>query len=412
MKNPIAITSIASFSPLGKTTNEVWKEYLNPRTLIVEKKIGVNLNFVARLSDDLTTEVQLLRNSESKYKSLDNSVLYAILASREALKHAGWNDSKFGINIGSSRGATHLFEKNYKEFLESGKVATLTSPTTTLGNISTWVAQDLKSKGPELSHSITCSTALHALLNGIAWLQAGMAEKFLVGGSEAPLTAFTVAQMHALKIYASNEAFHQAQCDNFKGRHKQEPQCQSELVEDLLYYPCRALDLGKTKNSMVLGEGAAMACLELGKHKNALAYVTGFGYATDDLKHSISITDEAECFQKSMKMALQNVSLEEVDVVVMHAPGTIKGDKSEYKAIQKVFGKNLPMLTTNKWKVGHTFGASGMLNIEMAVLMMQQQQFIGVPFVTEDNLRKAIRNVLINAVGFGGNAVSVLLSKS
>jgi 3-oxoacyl-(acyl-carrier-protein) synthase len=163
---------------------------------------------------------------------------------------------------------------------------------------------------------------------------------------------------------------------------------------------------------MVLGEGAAMACLELGKPKNALAYVTGFGYATDDLQHSISITDEAECFQKSMKMALQNVSLEEVDVVVMHAPGTIKGDKSEYKAIQKVFGKNLPMLTTNKWKVGHTFGASGMLNIEMAVLMMQQQQFIGVPFVTEDNLRKAIRNVLINAVGFGGNAVSVLLSKS
>jgi 3-oxoacyl-(acyl-carrier-protein) synthase len=152
--------------------------------------------------------------------------------------------------------------------------------------------------------------------------------------------------------------------------------------------------------------------LELGKKENALAYVTGFGYATDDLQHSISITDEAECFQKSMKMALQNVSLEEVDVIVMHAPGTIKGDKSEYKAIEKLFGKKMPMLTTNKWKVGHTFGASGMLNIEMAILMMQHQQFIGVPFVTEENPRKAIRNVLINAVGFGGNAVSILLRKS
>jgi 3-oxoacyl-(acyl-carrier-protein) synthase len=221
------------------------------------------------------------------------------------------------------------------------------------------------------------------LLNGIAWLQAGMADAFLVGGSEAPLTPFTIAQMQALKIYAkSNDAF-----------------------------PCRALDLDKTKNSMVLGEGAAMACLEIGEQKNALGYVTGFGYATDDLQHSISITDEAECFQKSMKMALQNVSLDEVDVVVMHAPGTIKGDKSEYKAIQKVFGENLPMLTTNKWKVGHTFGASGMLNVELALLMMQHQQFIGVPFVTEQSPRKAIRNVLINAVGFGGNAVSILLSK-
>jgi 3-oxoacyl-(acyl-carrier-protein) synthase len=69
------------------------------------------------------------------------------------------------------------------------------------------------------------------------------------------------------------------------------------------------------------------------------------------------------------------------------------------------------MLTTNKWKLGHTFGASGMLNLEMALLMMQHQQFIGVPFVTEQNPRKAIRNVLINAVGFGGNAVSVLVSR-
>lgn len=383
MKTKIAITSIASFSPLGKTSAEVWREYLSPKTIIVERKIGNNNSLVAPLPETLSQQVEALRNSDLKYKPLDNSVLYAILASREAIKSAGWKDSKFGVNIGSSRGATHLFEKHYQEFLESGKVATLTSPTTTLGNISTWVAHDLKSHGPELSHSITCSTALHALLNGIAWLQAGMADKFLVGGSEAPLTAFTIAQMQALKIYAKTDS----------------------------EFPCLALDLTKTKNAMVLGEGAAMACLELGEQKNALAYVTGFGYATDDLQHSISITDEAECFQKSMKMALQNISLDEVDVVVMHAPGTIKGDKSEYKAIQKIFGQNLPMLTTNKWKVGHTFGASGMLNLELAILMMQHQQFIGVPFVTEQNPRKAIRNILINAVGFGGNAVSILLSK-
>ena len=382
MKTPIAITSIASFSSLGKTSVEVWNEYLSPKTLIIERQIGNSNSLVAPLSEALAKEVQALRNSDVKYKSLDNSVLYAILASRGAVKKAGWNDSTFGVNIGSSRGATHLFEKHHQEFLETGKTPTLASPTTTLGNISTWVAHDLKSNGPELSHSITCSTALHALLNGIAWLQAGMADKFLIGGSEAPLTAFTIAQMQALKIYAKTNS----------------------------EFPCRALDLDKSKNSMVLGEGAAMACLEIGEQKRALGYVTGFGYATDDLQHSISITDEAECFQKSMKMALQNINPNEVDVVVMHAPGTIKGDKSEYIAIQKVFDKNLPMLTTNKWKVGHTFGASGMLNIELAILMMQHQQFIGVPFVAEQNPRKAIRNVLINAVGFGGNAVSILLS--
>ena len=393
MKTPIAITSIASFSPLGKTSDDIWKEYLNPKSLIVEKQIGNTSALVSPLSETLANEVKTLRDSDVKYKSLDNSVLYAILASREAVKKAGWYNSKFGVNIGSSRGATQLFEKHHQEFLATGRTPTLTSPTTTLGNISTWVAHDLKSKGPELSHSITCSTALHALLNGIAWMQAGMADRFLVGGSEAPLTAFTIAQMQALKIYANPENCHPV------------PKLRDGE------WDCRAFDLTKTKNSLVLGEGAAMACLEIGEHKNALGYIAGFGYATDDLKHSISITDEAECFQKSMKMALQNIALDEVDVIVMHAPGTLKGDKSEYKAIQKVFSKNLPMLTTNKWKVGHTFGASGMLNIEMALLMMQQQKFIGVPFVTEQNPRKAIRNVLINAVGFGGNAVSVLVSK-
>ena len=363
--------------------DDVWSEYLSPKSLIVERNIGGTTSLVASLSNTLAQEVQALRDSETKYKALDNSVLYAILASREAMKNAGWKNLNFGVNIGSSRGATQLFEKHYGEFLATGKVATLTSPTTTLGNISTWVAHDLKSIGPQLSHSITCSTALHAMLNGIAWLRAGMSDKFLVGGSEAPLTAFTIAQMQALKIYAKTDA----------------------------EFPCRALDLTKTKNTMVLGEGAAMACLELGEKQNALAYITGFGYATDDLQHSISITDEAECFQKSMKMALQNTALTAIDAIVMHAPGTIKGDLSEYKAIQKVFGENLPMLTTNKWKIGHTFGASGMLNIELALLMMHHQEFIGVPFVTHQNPRKAIRNVLINAVGFGGNAVSILLSK-
>ena len=179
------------------------------------------------------------------------------------------------------------------------------------------MAHDLKSKGPEVSHSITCSTALHALLNGVVWLKAGMADKFLVGGSEAPLTPFTIAQMQALKIYSSSKE-------------------------------CLSFDLEKSKNTMVLGEGAAMICLESGEKENALAYVEGVGYATDILQHSISISSEAQCFQDSMKMALGEMNPGEIDVVVMHAPGTVKGDLSEYKALQKVFGNDLPMLTTQQ----------------------------------------------------------------
>ena len=392
-------------SPLGNEANLIWKQYLSPETLITTQVYDGQSRLVSTIPQALRLEIDALRKEDIKYKALDETVLMAILASRQAVAQAGWTaGDAFGINMGSSRGATQLFEKYHKEFIETGKTATLTSPTTTLGNISSWIAHDLKSSGPEISHSITCSTALHAVLNAVAWFQSGMATKFLVGGSEAPLTAFTLAQMQALKIYANPD------CSNQTNK---EADCQSEPVEDLsLKYPCRAFDFTKTKNTMVLGEAAAVACLEVGENAKALGYITGIGYATDDLQHNISISEEALCFQKSMAMALQNTPLEEVDAIVMHAPGTLKGDTSEYKAIQKIFGDTLPMLTTNKWKIGHTFGASGMLNLELALLMLQHQTFIGIPYVAESNPRKTIRKVLLNAVGFGGNAVSVLVSRN
>ena len=384
LKNKIAITSLASISPLGTTPDAIWQNYLSDTSLISKKNFNGQSQFVATIPSEIRKEIEQIRKSAIKYKALDETVLLAILVSRQAIKNAGWKEgADFGINIGSSRGATQLFEKHHQEFLETGKTATLTSPTTTLGNISSWVAHDLKNNGPEISHSITCSTALHAVLNAVAWLQSGMATKFLVGGSEAPLTAFTIAQMQALKIYSKENT----------------------------PFPCKAFDLQKTKNSMVLGEGAAVACLELGEHENAMGYIEGIGYATDTIQHNISISEDAECFQKSMKMALQNTNPNDVDAIVMHAPGTLKGDTSEYKAIMKMFGENHPMLTTNKWKIGHTFGASGMLSIELAILMMQHNQFIEVPFAAKQKPRKEIKKVLINAVGFGGNAVSILLSK-
>jgi len=384
MKQKIAITALTSISPLGKTPDVIWKQYLTDKTLISTEEFNHQSQFIARIPSNIRKEIQALRLTDIKYKGLDETVLMAILVSRKAIKNAKWRKGvSFGVNIGSSRGATQLFEKYHQEFLETGKTATLSSPTTTLGNISSWVAHDLKNNGPEISHSITCSTALHAVLNAVAWLQSGMASKFLVGGSEAPLTAFTFAQMNALKIYSKD--------------------CSS--------YPCRAFDLNKSKNTMVLGEAASVACLELGEHKNAIAYIEGIGYATDDIEHNISISEEANCFQKSMKMALQDTTIEEVDAIVMHAPGTLKGDTSEYKAILKLFGKNHPMLTTNKWKIGHTFGTSGMLNMELAILMMQNNFFIPVPYAEVQVPRNEIRKVLINAVGFGGNAVSILLSR-
>lgn len=385
MNIPIAITAIASISPLGSTFNTVNKSYIANTHAISSSLINGENIWLSKISEEAKNTIEILRHSDTKYKSLDDTVLFAIYASKQAIEQANWHaKDNFGINIGSSRGATALFEKYHKSFLKHQKSDTLCSPTTTLGNISSWVAHHLQTQGPEISHSITCSTALHSLLNGIAWIISGMCAKFLVGGSEAPLTPFTIAQMQALKIYSKETG-------NF---------------------PCRALDKHKTKNTMILGEGAAMVCLEKGNKPNALANIIGVGYATEILQHNISISTHAQCFQKSMKMALGTTKPEAVDVIVMHAPGTIKGDLSELNAIEIIFNNNIPAITSNKWKLGHTFGASGALSLELAVWMLLKQKFASVPYLHTQKLPEKIETIMVNAVGFGGNAVSILLTKN
>lgn len=381
----IAISGWGSISALGLNQEAVWKSYLNNDPYFVKKEFPFGEELCSALSDEGKAEIVSLRAEKSNYKHLDSSVLLAMAASRKAISQAGWkNTSEFGVNIGSSRGATESFEKYHTQFIESGKqlVNPITSPTTTLGNIASWVAADLATEGPAISHSITCSTALHAVANAIVWLKSGFCTKFLAGGSEAPLTAFTLAQMKALKVYSSS---------------KEE-------------YPCRSMDLSKKHNSMILGEGAASFCLELNS-AHALAYISGIGYGTETISHGASISTEALCLQKSMQMALKGHDPESIDAVILHSPGTIQGDNSEMKAIKSVFGKNLPFLTSNKWKIGHTFGASGGLSMEMALLMIQHKQFIQPPYLETQNSTKIINKILINAVGFGGNAVSVLIEK-
>lgn len=384
MKLPkISITGIGSISALGSSQPEIWQSYQNSVHFLQEKQYSSGNFFVGSISTENQMVIDKIREENPKYKSLDKSVLYAIWASRQALQQAGWEtETQFGINIGSSRGATELFEKYHSDFLKSGQTSPLTSPTTTLGNIASWVAQYAKNQGIAISHSITCSTALHALVNGIAWLKADMTDKFLVGGSEAPLTDFTLSQLKALKIYANSQN----------------------------KFPCQVLSSEKKQNTMVLGEGACVVCLEKNVTERTLAAVEGIGYATEPLTHNISISQNADCLQQTMRMALQNIDIEEVDIIIPHATGTIKGDQAELKAIELVFGKHKPFLTNNKWKIGHTFGASGTLSLEMALLMIKNQAFIKIPYLEYDAVPDKIRKILINAVGFGGNAVSVVIS--
>ncbi len=383
----ILITAKGSISSVGHESDAIWEQYQSDKSALTTCCFNNQDTPTGKLGVESEALLKELRKEQLPYRRLDKSVLLALWAGRKAAHTAGWTGlSNTGINMGSSRGATQLFEKYHQHFVETPekRMSPLVSPTTTLGNIASWLAYDLGTEGATLSHSITCSTALHGLLNACAWLNSGMANQFLVGGSEAPLTDFTVAQMRALGIY----------------------------TKKVRKWSCAPLLKEKTHNSMVLGEGAAVFAIEKDKGQKGLAKIIGLGYATELIEHNASLSANADCLQKSMRMALKDAELSTVDVVVMHAPGTTQGDQSELNAIEAVFGKDIPHLISSKHQTGHTLGASGGLSLDLAIEMLQREKLIQFPYETTVMQKKNTpKTALINAVGFGGNAVSIVIQK-
>ncbi len=376
----ISISYLETISSLGRSP-EVWLNYQKkiPKFNNLETTGGINI------ATEVESDFQIFLRNRPDLKKLDRSVCFLIFQAQKFKDH-DFSNLETGLNVASSRGATGLFEKYLKDFLVSKTSATavLSSPTTTLGNLSSFLAHELGLSGFEMSHSITCSSALHAVVNAIAWLESGRADQFVVGASEAANTPFTIAQMRALKVYSK------------------------ELDSE---FPVRSMDLTKKKNTMILGEGAGLMLLRRGEQSDARAYIKGLGFASESVEHPAALSARAECFQKSMKKALEDFGEKSVDVIVMHAPGTVKGDQAEFHAIEDVFGGGLPALTSNKWMLGHALGASGLLSLEMAVLMLEHQKFIANPFY-KCKSPEIINSIMINAVGFGGNAVSIILTKA
>ncbi|UOQ50840.1 beta-ketoacyl synthase N-terminal-like domain-containing protein [Hymenobacter cellulosivorans] len=358
--------------------------------------------------------LQHLRRHDAPYRQLDRTVLLALLAARQATAEAGWlpqpgspassltADNQppaptLSVSIGSSRGATGRLEQFHEEFLSGGAVAAAASPLTTLGNVASWVAYDAgTTSGGALSHSSTCSSAFQALGNAVAWLRAGMAERFLAGGTEAPLTDFTLAQMQALGIYS--------------------PFAAAE-------FPCRP-GAGRP-STFVLGEGAAVFALEkicrsalaaerAGQPHAPVFCLEGVGFGFEAIGSKTGLSPDGQHFQTAMREALRqaNVAAETVDAVVLHSPGTPAGDAAERQALRAVFGQNLPDLVSNKWCLGHTLGASAALSLDFACHILTTQVWPAPSFATDltPTPSRPIRRVLINAAGFGGNAASALVS--
>ena len=317
--------------------------------------------------------------------TVDRTGLLALHAADQAVTAAGWADREFSILVGCSRGPTQAWEAGYESFARDQVVPPRTSPTTTLGSIGFALSEYFGVQQLTSSLSVTCSSGFHALLHGVALLHSGLVERVLVGGTEAPLTPFTIAQLRALRVYARVEADTQ--------------------------YACRPL--ATPPSGMVVGEGAAFLALELvADDSPSMTLQPGFSRETGVSRTGITPTGQG--LQRAMHQAIGEGDLP--DAVIAHAPGTRRGDAAELAAIRRVFGERggIPLVTSLKWATGHTFGASGPLALVAGVQMLEMGRVVGLPYsagVGKTSNRRP-GSILVNATGFGGNVVSVVVRQS
>ncbi len=128
---------------------------------------------------------------------------------------------------------------------------------------------------------------------------------------------------------------------------------------------------------------------------------------------------------RSLKMALKDAGLlsSEVDYINAHATSTPAGDANEAKAINEVFGKDRPYVSSTKSMTGHECWMAGASEIVYSVLMMENN-FIApnINFESPDedseklnivktSMEKDINVFLSNSFGFGGTNSSLIVKK-
>ncbi len=242
--------------------------------------------------------------------------------------------------------------------------------------------------------STACSSAANSIMLGARMIRTGRLDRVLAGGCES-LTKFHLNGFNALKI----------------------------LDKD----PCKPFD--QHRAGINLGEGAAYLVLEseesLEKTGNtAMCELAGWGNACEAFHQTASSPDGVGAFL-AMKKALEMSGLQatEIDYVNAHGTGTDNNDLSEGRAIEKLFGESIPMVSSTKPFTGHTTSAAGSTEAILSIFCIQHQVIWPnlnfrerISDLSFSPVEKLLTGVQVNAVmsnsfGFGGNDTSLIFKK-
>lgn len=126
------------------------------------------------------------------------------------------------------------------------------------------------------------------------------------------------------------------------------------------------------------------------------------------------------CMNQAIKQA--GLKPKDIDLVLAHGTGTIVNDYSESHAISKLFDHDV-LVHSNKSCLGHTYAASGAMNLLTACLELQHQYCLPtlnlkdpdpecpVTHVAAEGESKELNHIVTNAAGFGGINSSLVISK-
>ena len=235
--------------------------------------------------------------------------------------------------------------------------------------------------------STACSSAINSIIVGCEMLRSGEADIVIAGGSEA-LSKFHLNGFNTLHILDTEV--------------------------------CRPFDA--TRVGLNLGEGAGFVVLQK-EDVNAKAYIGGYGNKCDAF-HQTASSDDGEGAYLAMREALESSGIDksQIDYINAHGTGTPNNDPSESVALKRIFGDDMPLVSSTKGFTGHTTSASGSIETVICVLAMQNN-FVPVnygfilvdeacihPFEGDDKQHR-MDYVICNSFGFGGNDSSLLLMR-
>lgn len=328
----------------------------------------------------------------------------AIVAARLAHDDAGSPDDepeRVAVVLGADKGGVHSFGAAVAGYLEGGPAAvgTLTALLSITNAAAASVALDRGALGTTHAVSSGCTSGTHAIVDGFRLVRDGLADVAFVGGSDASAG------------------------DDVTGR------LMDAALRNLRVHTDE--DVGRPfdaeRSGFIHASGAAvlrLETLEAAEGRGARIYAEVLGGAnTVDGHDMIHPAPGGAGLVRSMRLALAEAECEpgEVGFVNCHGSGTRANDQAESDALEAVFGRPGPAVTSTKAVTGHTAAAAGAIEGLLTVLsihtgLLPQVQWcrrvdplITADVVTGDSPRPWEPGVaLSNSLGLGGQNGTVV----